>query len=99
MRTLNIGLRTLNTERLCFGLDVRRSMFNVQCSTFLIFSICLFVSLVNEVSAADSPIPPLASAQPANLPAVRAFNESDALELLTTTLQKDYVMDRGDLEL
>lgn len=34
-----------------------------------------------------------------NQPAVRQFTESDLLQLLTDTLQRDYVKDQGELEL
>jgi flagella basal body P-ring formation protein FlgA len=39
------------------------------------------------------------SAAPANAPSVRVLTETDALALLTSTLQKKYVKNKGELEL
>ncbi|HZL14172.1 MAG TPA: hypothetical protein VFC85_08520, partial [Verrucomicrobiae bacterium] len=39
------------------------------------------------------------SIAPANAPQTRALIETDALALLTTALQKNYVKDKGELEL
>jgi flagella basal body P-ring formation protein FlgA len=49
-------------------------------------------------TAAASPSPAVSKSQ-TNAPAMRQLAESDLLELLTATLQKDYVKDMGELEL
>jgi flagella basal body P-ring formation protein FlgA len=48
---------------------------------------------VHELSASEPP------ALQTNATPLRAFTESDLLALLTATLQRDYVKDRGELEL
>jgi len=52
-----------------------------------------------QLGAADGPAvsPSLAATAAAN--PTRSLSESDALALLTATLQRDYIKDRGDLEL
>jgi flagella basal body P-ring formation protein FlgA len=65
---------------------------------------CLAAGFAAHLSAAEpslSAAAPLAAspAAPAAVRADRPFTESDLLTLLTTTLQRDYVKDRGELEL
>ena len=59
----------------------------------LLLSICLAGGFVNELRAAEP------STVQTNAPQMRAFDESAMLALLTTTLQRDFVKDRGELEL
>ena len=59
----------------------------------LFIAICLGGAGASQLSAGE----PLAV--PTNAPPMRAFAESDVLALLTATLQRDFVKDRGDLEL
>ncbi len=55
--------------------------------------ICLGGGFVNELRAGET------STIPTNAVATRILNESDVLALLAATLQRDYVKDRGVLEL
>jgi flagella basal body P-ring formation protein FlgA len=55
--------------------------------------LCLTAGFVTELRAAED-----ATSQ-TNAPHTRALTEVDALALLTTTLQKNYVKDKGELEL
>ena len=55
--------------------------------------LCLVAGFVNGLYAGE----PLAVQSDA--PRTNAFTESAALDLLTATLQRDYVKDRGELEL
>jgi flagella basal body P-ring formation protein FlgA len=59
----------------------------------LLIALCLGGGLANELSAGESPT------VQTNAPKMRVFAESDMLALLTATLQRDYVKDRGELEL
>lgn len=66
-----------------------------------IFCACLASGFAAHLSASEPAISPPAAAVPAP-PAVRhdrPFTEADLLQLLTTTLQHDYVKDHGELEL
>jgi flagella basal body P-ring formation protein FlgA len=60
----------------------------------IVLILCFFGgSLANELQAGES------STGQTNAPQTRVLTEADALALLTTTLQKDYVKDKGGLEL
>ncbi len=60
---------------------------------FLFLCLCLVGGLVNGLHAGEP------TAVQSEAPRTNAFTESDALNLLTATLQRDYVKDRGELEL
>lgn len=60
---------------------------------FLFVAALLGGGFANELSAGEFP------AIQTNAPPMRVFGESDMLSLLTATLQRDYVKDRGELEL
>jgi flagella basal body P-ring formation protein FlgA len=67
------------------------------CSFLLFAGLC---SVPTPGLYAAEPTPPSAAVvPPAEAPALRVFNQSDLLALLTATLQRDYVKDRGELEL
>ena len=74
---------------------IRRWTFDVRSSIF-----CLIVFLGGGfgdcLSANESSAPQSAPTTPA---ATHPFTETDLLALLTTTLQQDYVKDKGELEL
>ncbi len=55
------------------------------------------VSSNNVAATVAAEIP--AAPEPKPAPTMRSFSESDLLELLTATLQSDYVKDKGELEL
>jgi flagellar basal body P-ring formation protein FlgA len=88
-------------------------MFGVRCSMFDVLPLLLFACLGGGFAAClsasepsflqdtnEAPVPVLiASATPVKPAARRAFAEADLLELLTQTLQDDYVKDKGELEL
>jgi len=59
---------------------------------------CLSGGLAVCLSAGELPAAPSAALQPPGARPPRVFGEPDLLALLTTTLQRDYVKDRGDLE-
>ena len=70
---------------------IGRWLLNVGCWMFLF--ICLSGGFTDELRAGE----PAPVQTPA--PATRTLAESDMLALLTATLQRDYVKDRGVLEL
>ena len=69
------------------------SMLTVEGWMLLFTVICLGGGFVNELRAGET------STIPTNAVATRILNESDVLALLAATLQRDYVKDRGVLEL
>lgn len=86
-------MKTFNIQHRAFNAQWRGHRASFGCCVLLISVICLIGSLLNELHAGE---PSMAQT---NAPQLRAFAESDLLALLTTTLQRDYVKDRGDLEL
>ena len=72
---------------------VGRWVLNVGCWRFLFIALCLTGASVSQLCAAET-----ATVQ-TNAPQMRSYTESDVLALLTATLQRDYVKDRGELEL
>ncbi|HLP75469.1 MAG TPA: hypothetical protein VK327_01015, partial [Candidatus Paceibacterota bacterium] len=99
--TSNIEHRTLNTEpsaRRPSASGVRRSMFDVlRFAAFVL--VCAAASTraaeTNDITTATN----AAAVKAEPKPATRPISESDLLELLTATLQNDYVKDKGELEL
>jgi flagella basal body P-ring formation protein FlgA len=73
--------------------------FNFACRTKtvagLVLALTLFFSWFDNVLFADEP----ATVVEAGVPKTHALTEADTLALLTTTLQKNYVKDKGELEL
>jgi len=111
--TSNIEHRTPNAEAIrrpaysTFG--VRCSMFDVS---LLILFACLGGGFAAHLSASEPSVFPTDAASDAVVvatattttaalapPPQRVLAEADLLELLTATLQKEYVKDKGDLEL
>ncbi len=83
-------------------LDVRCSMFDVRCSIPWALLLAVFLFLGGGFTAslfAGDPATSQTSAGTAPAPQLRAFTETNLLALLTTTLQRDYVKDTGELEL
>jgi flagella basal body P-ring formation protein FlgA len=87
MRTSNIEHRTLNAER---KRTLPCSLFRVRCSMFLLLILAALPLRADE--------PPAAPAT-ATAPAERMLDQAELTLLLTQTLQKEYVKDRGELEL
>lgn len=77
----------------CFSGVVRRSIMGAWCL------IILFAGLVGSAHAGDAVVPPPATTKATNSIGTRAVTEAELLTLLTTTLQNEYVKDRGELEL
>jgi flagella basal body P-ring formation protein FlgA len=113
MKTSNIQHPTSNIRsgigiRRHWALDVGRWMSDVPR---LLFFVILTGSLATSLHASEplnSPVTTVPSttmnaaaiADPVSIPpAKRPFSESELLELLTATLQNDYVKDKGELEL
>jgi flagella basal body P-ring formation protein FlgA len=96
-RTSNIEHRTLNSGRKWNPL--RRSAFDVRGSKFL-FTVLTSLATFSLYADEPSPAPAAAPATAAAVaPAERSFDQSDLVELLKTTLQQDYVKDKGELEI
>ncbi|HEY9508785.1 MAG TPA: flagellar basal body P-ring formation chaperone FlgA [Verrucomicrobiae bacterium] len=74
--------------------------FNLSKS---IIAVCLLAGSVTQLCAAESATAvtnaAVSNSATNTAPAMRQLAESDLLELLTATLQKDYVKDLGELEL
>ena len=87
MRTLNIELRTPNSERkrtlLC-------SMFCVRCSMFLFLLLAALPLRADDATNAAATV---------TAPVDRTLEQAELTTMLTQTLQQDYVKDRGELEL
>jgi flagellar basal body P-ring formation protein FlgA len=81
----------LNAERNPKCNPLRRSMFNVRCS---MLSFVILVSLVStfRLRADEASISPAPATN-------RVFERSELVALLTSTLQQEYVKDKGELEL
>jgi flagella basal body P-ring formation protein FlgA len=73
--------------------NLGRWALQVGCGMFLCLAVGPGGGFIPELSAGE----PAATQTP--VPKLRAFTESDLLTLLTATLQRDYVKDRGELEL
>ncbi len=93
MRTFNIRHSTFNAQGHENRAFIGCARLGVGRWLFLLLSICLVGGFVNPLRAAET-----ATAQ-TNAPQLRSYTESDVLALLTATLQRDYVKDRGELEL
>lgn len=95
--TFGIQLPTSNTQWECGRRGIGRWMLNVGCRTFS--SILLFACLGGGFAVC------LRAGEPSDLsvtnstPAERAVGEADMVELLTATLQREYVKEKGELEL
>jgi flagella basal body P-ring formation protein FlgA len=113
MKTMrHIQPSTSNVQRLCRQqsrtLPVGRWTLNVSA---LILFACLgggFAAVLPAGESSDSPTTTNAllnavatdtAPDPKPVSRQRSFSESDLLELLTSTLQQDYVKDKGELEL
>ena len=93
MTTFDIQPSTSNNQSRCEARAIGSWKLNVGCWMFLLIALYLAGASVNELHAAE-----IATTQ-TNTPQLRAYSESDVLALLTATLQRDYVKDKGDLEL
>jgi len=65
----------------------------------LLLSAGLNAGWAGALNATEPTVPPPVSAPAVGTPAPRIFSEAEFVTLLTTTLQRDYVKDRGELEL
>jgi len=93
MKTPNLQTSTANRQSRCDYRAHGRWLLQVDGWLFLFLFICLGGGFINDLHAGEP------SAFQTNAPPMRVLNESDVLALLTTTLQRDYVKDRGELEL
>ncbi len=90
MRTFNIQHSTLNIQLRNSRAFIGRSMLNVGCSMLVLLSIAALPLRAED--ATNSP-------PPAVVPAERMLDQAELTLMLTETLQRDYVKDRGELEL
>src|SRR4051794_37955090 len=88
MRTFNIQHSTLNTQLQNTRAFIGRSVLNVRC-----WMLVLFLATALPLRA-DEPAAIAAAA-----PVERTLDQAELTLLLTQTLQKEYVKDRGELEL
>jgi flagella basal body P-ring formation protein FlgA len=92
------GTAEVKLPRGVFGLRAsgffRISTFAFRAFCILAFLACLTGTVRADGVMASSPIPATAAA-----PSERLFEQTELISLLTTTLQQDYVKDKGDLEL
>src|SRR5262245_9143448 len=110
-RTSNIEHPTPNIQSVR---RVKHGVLDVRCWMSGVLNLLLFACLgggfvahlsasePSSVSLADLPTPTTGVAgvsAVAPAPRQRAFAETDLLELLTATLQQDYVKDKGEVEL
>jgi flagella basal body P-ring formation protein FlgA len=68
--------------------------------SFLFFAFLILTSLtLRAEDASPAPTGATPAAPVATVPAERSFDQSDLVTLMTTTLQQDYVKDKGELEI